>query len=346
MSPLSIPEYTTLFSQCFSPDGKHLAIGDDRGRVAIFILDQIALNSRNKLSDADDNTEAKSKVKVVQHRFQAVEPASPVLSLISTEHELLVGSVGTVTGWTWKSILKKAPKSAWSIDLPLQPNAAIKTDANYLALNSTPGTAGQLIVGGGDNNVHVYDLETRNSLHVLRGHDSFVHSISLCPTTQLIASGSEDGSVKVWDVRKKAANTATFKPAEKPSLERPRLGKWVGAVSISSDWIACGGGPRAALWHLRTLSPSDPLPPFDAAIHEMKIVGDNIFIGGESKTMYRTNITGEVTAEIPLSSACLYSIVCQDSPVKILSCVGSSSKIDICSPSFSYKDQIINFPLY
>ena len=42
MAPLSLPEYTTLFSQCFSPDGKYLAVGDDRGRVALFILDKIA----------------------------------------------------------------------------------------------------------------------------------------------------------------------------------------------------------------------------------------------------------------------------------------------------------------
>ena len=43
MSVTSLSEYTTLFSQCFSPDGKYLAVGDDRGRVAVFKLDQIAL---------------------------------------------------------------------------------------------------------------------------------------------------------------------------------------------------------------------------------------------------------------------------------------------------------------
>ena len=74
-------------------------------------------------------------------------------------------------------MLKKAPKSSWSIELPLQPNAAIRTDANYLAVNAAPSTAGQLVVGGGDNNVHVYDLETREPLHVLRGHENFVHRL-------------------------------------------------------------------------------------------------------------------------------------------------------------------------
>ena len=41
----------------------------------------------------------------------------------------------------------------------------------------------------------------------------------------------------MWDVRRKQPNTATFVPADKPSLERPKLGKWIGAVSMSSDWI-------------------------------------------------------------------------------------------------------------
>ncbi len=48
----------------------------------------------------------------------------------------------------------------------------------------------------------------------------------------------------------------------------------------------CGGGPRASTWHLRTLSPYDPLPPHadDIGIHVLELVDDRVVIGGETKT--------------------------------------------------------------
>ena len=59
--------------------------------------------------------------------------------------------------------------------------------------------------------------------------------------------------------------------------------------------------------------------------------------------MYQTNLSGQILAEVDVSSSCIYSIVCQESPVKILSCTGSSAKVDICAPNFSYKDQTFEF---
>jgi hypothetical protein len=36
-------------------------------------------------------------------------------------------------------------------------------------------TAGRLIVAGGDNCVHVYDLETRREISALQGHTNYLH---------------------------------------------------------------------------------------------------------------------------------------------------------------------------
>ena len=134
-------------------------------------------------------------------------------------------------------------------------------------------------------------------------------------------------------------------PGEKPELARPHLGKHVSCVAVSSDWVACGGGPRLGLWHLRTLSPSVTLPPVDVEARTVAFHDDIIICGGR-KVVYQTTLTGEVTAEVGLSSSTTYSLVSQDTPSFKLLCVsGSSSYIDICTPNINYKDATISFPV-
>ena len=76
---------------------------------------------------------------------------------------------------------------------------------------------------------------------------------------------------------------------------------------VSKDWLACGGGPRLAFWHLKSLAVALPLPLFQA------------------------NFSGEVTAEVAVSSSMVYSIAHMEKP-SILCVAGSSSNIDICAP--------------
>ena len=65
-----------------------------------------------------------------------------------------------------------------------------------------------------------------------------------------------------------------------------QIGKWLGAASLSGDWLGLGGGPKAALWHLRTLTPLDPYLPetvtpnvgglgnaYEGGVHALHIYG-------------------------------------------------------------------------
>jgi hypothetical protein len=60
--------------------------------------------------------------------------------------------------------------------------------------------------------------------------------------------------------------------------------------------------------------------------------------------MYHSSITGDIVADVPVSSKCVYSVAYVEEPIKMLTVVGSSAWIDICSPNFSYKQQSIMFP--
>lgn len=57
-----------------------------------------------------------------------------------------------------------------------------------------------------DKVVCTWDIETCSRIKKLKGHTTYVNSV--CPARrgpQIIVSGSDDGTVKVWDVRRKAA---------------------------------------------------------------------------------------------------------------------------------------------
>ena len=96
------------------------------------------------------------------------------------------------------------------------------------------------------------------------------------------------------------------------------------------------------------MTPSEPLPVHDdRGIHAINVKGDRIFLGGAVNKVYQASFNGELLAEIPVSSSCIYSLaikpVSKESEVNMLTCAGSSSKIDICSPNLSYKDKTIIF---
>jgi len=52
--------------------------------------------------------------------------------------------------------------------------------------------------GSGDTWVHIYDYDTEQELEVYKGHHGPVWSVSFSPDGKLYATGSEDGTIKLW----------------------------------------------------------------------------------------------------------------------------------------------------
>lgn len=90
-------------------------------------------------------------------------------------------------------------------------------------------------------------------------------------------TGSEDGTVKFWDQREKNVSF-TLEPYKSANINRPNFGRWIGSASINNEWVACGGGPRLALYHLRN---RQPFQIFDFAkeIHVTDFIEDNLLAG-------------------------------------------------------------------
>lgn len=151
-------------------------------------------------------------------------------------------------------------------------------------------------------------------------------------------SASEDGLVNIWDLReKKLVNS--LQPHAQAKLERPHFGKWVGTVCASDDWLVCGGGPKASLWHLRTLECTTVFP-FPDKVHVSGFLDETIMIAGHHDRLFQFNFTGTTTAEIPVAASAIYSVVWQMEPLRMMSIAGTSNEVDICQ-NFNYKDIVL-----
>ncbi|MEQ8706020.1 MAG: caspase family protein [Phaeodactylibacter sp.] len=55
-----------------------------------------------------------------------------------------------------------------------------------------------LLLGTWNRSVHLYDLSNGQRLHTYKGHRGKVRAVAFSPTGKYIASGAEDGMVKIW----------------------------------------------------------------------------------------------------------------------------------------------------
>ncbi|KAB5553556.1 hypothetical protein PHYPO_G00039990 [Pangasianodon hypophthalmus] len=170
MGPIELL-HMSVFSQSFSPCGRFLAAGNNYGEIAVFSL-SAALSP--------DATDASQKPILT---FTAHE--GPVFSLLSTDTHLLSSLLELNT----KAVWTKRPDYKTSLEIP---------EINTMIINTRDNS---LVVGGGDNNIHIMDMETGTFKSVLQGHTDYIHCLSLREREGEILSGAEDGAVRMWDWR-------------------------------------------------------------------------------------------------------------------------------------------------
>lgn len=75
---------------------------------------------------------------------------------------------------------------------------SIRGNENVSSVDIDQG--GRFMAYAGDSaDIHLWSLEAKAEIAVLKGHQAAVTSVSFGPTGQFLASGSLDGSVRIWD---------------------------------------------------------------------------------------------------------------------------------------------------
>nr|XP_057904191.1 THO complex subunit 6 homolog [Doryrhamphus excisus] len=323
MGPIELL-HMSVFSQSFSPCGRFLAAGNNYGEIAIFSL-CAALSP--------DVSEAARKPVLT---FTAHE--GPVFCLASASGQLLSSGNGEVSAWNWAELIKKSVKAVWTKRPDYKSSMEIP-EINAMVINPRDNS---LLIGGGDNNIHVLDLEQGVFKCVFQGHSDYVHCLSVRDRDGEVLSGSEDGAVRMWDSR--TAQCVHCVDVHKyQKCARPQFGKWISCLTTDSDWMLCGGGPFLSLWHLRSLTPTS-IFPLSGCQRQASFYQDMILAVGEGPFVSHCLLGGEVKAQIPCSPPNLNSLQLNTNSTEnqVLTVAGSSEHVDVFT-NVSYKAFSLSF---
>ncbi|VVC36262.1 Hypothetical protein CINCED_3A014929 [Cinara cedri] len=297
-----------------------------------------AISLKNELhSGIDDNDENVSAGQ--SYRFEMIQKMQ-INSMESNEHFLIIGGVGVIVGVDWDTVInnnfsenrKIGPlKISWNISIPPPKDSMLSIDVNCLVINKEDNI---LYAGCGDNAVYAINIEYGEVIHKFEEHRDFIHSIDKLDET--LASASEDGSVIFWDIRSKKY-TLKLIPSNNSAIKRPDLGNWIGSVTITKDWMLCGGGSKLSLWNRSMAAPMTVYNSVeDSGIHVTKLMDETLYAGGCSKYFYQLSFTDEILCKIKTSPVSVYTCINQENPFKVTCLAGSSHKIDVCT-KLNYK---------
>ena len=57
-----------------------------------------------------------------------------------------------------------------------------------------------LVIGDGNGNIYIWDMENEEQVRTLQGHTDEVHSMAFHPNGQLLATGSHDATIRLWNL--------------------------------------------------------------------------------------------------------------------------------------------------
>jgi len=115
----------------------------------------------------------------------------------------------------------------------------LNVEVNSATLNASNT---KFVAGGVDFYVHMYDFATGEELEVHKGHHGPVHCVRFAPDGETFASGSEDGTVRIWQTVPK------------------NWGLWQTATNVPVSPIPAANIPTSPIGNLLATSPSPSSP--------------------------------------------------------------------------------------
>lgn len=325
--------YMTCFGQAYSPCGKYLAVSNNFGSISLFSI-ELAISSsynQNRLNS-----------------FFVFTACNCPIYCLKTEEGFLIGGTddGDILAWKWSELLHKKNILSWSLSVPKNSSSlTIVPEINSIDILNENGML-KLFAGCGDNCVHSWDLNTHKYLVGYRGHNDYIHDIALLKQHQQLVSASEDGTLKIWDLRDSKNFIHSLQPCLDAKVARDHIGKWISFVCLdpNEDWMACGGGVNVCVWHRASLTLTSHFTQQNVTSNCALFYEDKIITGDSNGTVTHWSLAGEKKLEISMSSSNLYNIAINENSKsnKVMTVSGNSEKIDLCT-NFSYRALTLQF---
>mmetsp|Transcript_15579 Transcript_15579/g.25803 ORF Transcript_15579/g.25803 Transcript_15579/m.25803 type:complete len:354 (-) Transcript_15579:55-1116(-) len=330
--------HPTIFATVFA--GECLVAANSIGKIAIWLL-----TNQSPSSDTDSSTGV-----APTYSFQAHSSTIYALLFVDKPSRLISGSDQEIRVWDWNDICRhlkddglhdstlctylsefKVPQVSGSRGA-LGPLA----ETNCLAYDELTGV---LYSASGDNNAHAWDLSSSQHIGVFQGHRQYLHCIACLPNKKQIITGSEDGTVRIWDTRSfeclyvldpyrgTACESNKYIPPSGNSAVTP----WVGCIAVSADenFMICGGGSRTlTLWHLPLLTVTACMPTAGVS-YAVMFSDDQILSVGSEPFLYTWRLSGHLVTRVSASSTALFSVsrlIGQDR--RLIAVAGISQTID------------------
>ncbi|RLN32063.1 hypothetical protein BBJ28_00014875 [Nothophytophthora sp. Chile5] len=262
--------------------------------------------------------------------------------------------------WSWKDVLAAAesPTSVKTLEpvhiahlerrtLGFRGALLPASEVNDIAVSNATGH--HLFLAGGDSVAQEWDLHTQQFTRQYEGHKDYLHAVRHLQHSQELVTGSEDGTLGIWDVRQdKKVEFLRPQPAVTASSPSSVSSQplWVGAVAhdASEMWLACGGGKRHApggraqhaqasggflgMWHLPSRVPvhytETSSDVHDVAFHHMELLS----VGNDASLKKWNRSSGQLLAAAHSTlPSCHFCVV--DDATDVIAVGGTAPAIDI-----------------
>ncbi|KAH7422794.1 hypothetical protein KP509_12G026000 [Ceratopteris richardii] len=255
---------------------------------------------------------------------------------------LSCGDDGKIQGWHWKRIEQgdfsnysdgRLQKPDFILANPQQKGLrgalAPVPEINAIATDSQEG---YVFSATGSGHAYCWDLEREKIITTFEGHSDYLHCICSRPSQKQVITGSEDGTVRIWDCR--TAETIAILDAHKAAkVTKSPKGKlpWVSCVAIDSSqkWLVCGtGGNCLTLWSLLSFDAVTRICTVSTP-QAVTIENSKIMTVGALPYLSCFTYNGDVISRIRIAPSSALSISAYSSGVCIVS--GYGGLVDIIS---------------
>jgi len=260
----------------------------------------------------------------------------PIYSLSSNNSILISGGSDCIKLWRWSDIINFCSQEDKSH--PPSPIHILQSNQSKSEVNALAQHEGKLYAATGKD-CYEWDLSSTANSQIFKGHAQSILCLKIKPDTfqPSLFSGSEDGSLRIWDMR--TGSTQYILDCEKTSVVSEYSSKntnHISTIDINGDWLACGGGIGIHSWYLPVMQYSSyiPIPSVQTLFyHKNEIISGGVGNLQESN-IYSWSQEGKPIAASKTSIPSIFSISKYQSGHDIVFAVcGVSDRVELFSSS-------------